>query len=108
MNKFPVEKYCGLQVYYSENNPGSLTLAQAVQNTAQDSLQNTSDRKVKPAGDSIYLMKNLEIPAILVECGFLSNEAERELLKDESYQKKLALCISAALLSYISSESGLR
>jgi N-acetylmuramoyl-L-alanine amidase len=108
MNKFPVEKYCGLQVYYSENNPGSLALAQVIQNTAQDSLQNTSDRKVKPAGDSIYLMKNLEIPAILVECGFLSNEAERELLKDESYQKKLALCISAALLSYISSESGLR
>ena len=108
MNKFPVEKYRGLQVYYSENNPESLTFAQAVQNTAQDSLQNTSDRKVKPAGDSIYLMKNLEIPAILVECGFLSNEAERELLKDESYQKKLALCISAALLSYISSESGLR
>ena len=107
MNKFPVEKYRGLQVYYSENNPESLTLAQTVQDTVQDSLQNTSDRKVKPAGDSIYLMKNLEIPAILVECGFLSNEAERELLKDEDYQKKLALCFSAALLTYISSENGL-
>ena len=107
MNKFPVEKYRGLQVYYSENNPESLTLAQTVQNTVQDSLQNTSDRKVKSAGDSIYLMKNLEIPAILVECGFLSNEAERELLKDEDYQKKLALCFSAALLTYISSENGL-
>ena len=107
MNKFPVEKYRGLQVYYSENNPESLTLAQTVQDTVQDSLQNTSDRKVKPAGDSIYLMKNLEIPAILVECGFLSNEAERELLKDEDYQKKLALCLSAALLTYISSENGL-
>ena len=107
MNKFPVEKYRGLQVYYSENNPESLTLAQTVQDTVQDSLQNTSDRKVKPAGDSIYLMKNLEIPAILVECGFLSNEAERELLKDEDYQKKLALCLAAALLTYISSENGL-
>ena len=107
MNKFPVEKYRGLQVYYSENNPESLTLAQTVQDTVQDSLQNTSDRKVKPAGDSIYLMKNLEIPAILVECGFLSNEAERELLKDEDYQKKLALCFSAALLTYISSENSL-
>ena len=105
MNKFPIEKYSGLQVYYSENNPESLSLAQTVQNTAQAALQNTNDRKVKPAGDSIYLMKNLEIPAILVECGFLSNTAERELLKDENYQKKLALCLSAAILTYIADEN---
>lgn len=104
MNKFPVEKYRGLQVYYSENDPESLTLAQLVQNTAQSALKNTSDRKVKPAGDSIYLMTHLEIPAILVECGFLSNEAERELLKSDGYQKKLALCISAALFTYISAQ----
>ena len=102
MNKFPVEKYRGLQVYYSENNPESLTFAHAVQNTAQDSLQNTNDRKVKPAGDSIYLMAHLEIPAVLVECGFLSNDEERELLKDENYQKKLAVCLCAAILEYIS------
>lgn len=105
MNKFPIEKYRGLQVYYSENNPESLLLAQTVQNTVQDALQNTNDRKVKPAGDSIYLMTHLEMPAILVECGFLSNETERELLKDENYQKKLALCLSAALISYISPEN---
>ncbi len=103
MNQFPVEKYRGLQVYYSENDVRSVSLAQTVQNTVQNALQNTNDRKVKPAGDSIYLMKHLEIPAILVECGFLSNKAERELLKDDNYQKKLALCLSAALLTYISS-----
>lgn len=107
MNKFPIEKYRGLQVYYSENNPESLSLAQTVQSTTQNALQNTNDRKVKPAGDSIYLMKHLEIPSILVECGFLSNEAERMLLKDDAYQKKLALCLSGALLTYISGENGL-
>ena len=103
MNKFPVEKYRGLQVYYSENHTESLTLAQTIQDAAQNALQNTAERKVKPAGDSIYLMSHLEIPAVLVECGFLSNTEERELLKNEQYQKKLALCISAAVLEYISS-----
>ena len=103
MNKFPVEKYRGLQVYYSENHAESLTLAQTIQNAAQNALQNTAERKVKPAGDSIYLMSHLEIPAVLVECGFLSNTEERELLKNDRYQKKLALCISAAILEYIAS-----
>ena len=102
MNKFPIEKYRGLQVYYSENHAESLTLAQTIQDRAQNTLQNTGDRKVKPAGDSIYLMANLEIPAVLVECGFISNNEERALLKDENYQKKLALCLSTAILEYIS------
>ena len=102
MNNFPIEKYRGFQVYYSENNPKSLTLAQNVQDITQEALQNTEDRKVKPAGDSIFLMDHLEIPAILVECGFLSNDEERELLKNEHYQHKLALCIAAALFRYIS------
>ena len=103
MNKFPIEKYRGLQVYYSENHAASLTLAQAIQDGAQNALQNTEDRKVKPAGDSIYLMSHLEIPAVLVECGFLSNHEERALLKSENYQKKLALCLSATIFEYISS-----
>lgn len=101
MNNFPIKKYSGLQVYYSENHKQSLTLAQTVQDGAQSSLGNTMDRKVKPAGDSIYLLSHLEIPAVLVECGFLSNDEERELLKTDAYQKKLALSLSASLLAYM-------
>ncbi|MBQ2989115.1 MAG: N-acetylmuramoyl-L-alanine amidase [Clostridia bacterium] len=104
MNQFPIEKYRGLQVYYSENHKESLTLAQTVQNKASEVLRNTEDRKIKPAGDSIYLMSHLQIPAVLVECGFLSNREERELLKNEAYQKKLALSLSAAILEYIASQ----
>ncbi|MBR7161693.1 MAG: N-acetylmuramoyl-L-alanine amidase, partial [Clostridia bacterium] len=92
-------------VYYSENNHQSPVLAQTVQNGAQLTLQNTQDRKIKPAGDSIYLMAHLEIPAILVECGFLSNDEEKDLLKTEDYQKKLALSLSASLLEYIADET---
>ena len=102
MNRFPVEKYRGLQVYYSENHEKSLSLAQTVQNVSEETLRNTQDRRVKPAGDSIYLMKHLEIPAVLVECGFLSNPEETALLKSEAYQEKLAMCLYASLLRYFS------
>ncbi len=100
MNRFPVEKYRGLQVYYSENHENSQNLAQAIQNVSAEALRNTQDRKIKPAGDSIYLMAHLEIPAVLVECGFLSNREELSLLKSEAYQKKLAMCLYAALMEY--------
>lgn len=102
MNRFPVEKYNGLQVYYSENHENSLLLAQTLQTVAEETLKNTNGRKVKPSGDSIYLLKHLEIPAVLVECGFLSNREETELLKTEAYQKKLAMCIYASLIQYFS------
>lgn len=102
MNRFPVEKYRGLQVYYSENHEKSLSLAQTVQTVSEETLHNTNGRKVKPSGSSIYLMEHLEIPAILVECGFLSNSEETALLKSETYQKKLAICLYASLMRYFS------
>lgn len=102
MNRFPVEKYSGLQVYYSENHENSLTLAQTVQTVAEETLKNTNGRKVKPSGDAIYLLAHMEIPAVLVECGFLSNPEETALLKTEAYQKKLAMCIYASLIRYLS------
>ena len=102
MNRFPVEKYSGLQVYYSDNHENSIVLAQIVQNVAEEALRNTHGRKVKSAGDSIYIMAHLEIPAVLVECGFLSNFEETALLKTENYQKKLAMCLYTSLIQYFS------
>ena len=102
MNRFPVEKYSGLQVYYSENHENSIVLAQTVQTVAEGALRNTHGRKVKSAGDSIYIMAHLEIPAVLVECGFLSNFEETALLKTGDYQKKLAMCLYASLIQYFS------
>lgn len=105
MNKFPVSKYSGLQVYYSENNAASHTLADVIQENASENLNADNNRKTKPAGDSIYLLSNLEIPAVLVECGFLSNYEEKELLKTEEYQTKLAMNIYTSILEYISEDS---
>jgi N-acetylmuramoyl-L-alanine amidase len=101
MNKFPVEKYSGLQVYYSGNNPGSELLAEAIREKNTSYLQTQNSRGVKKADSSIYVLDNIRVPAVLVECGFLSNREEAALLKTEAYQDKLAAIICAGILEYI-------
>ncbi len=91
MNKFPQEYCKGLQVFYSSNNENSIKLAEAIQSNIT-LLQPDNNRKIKIGNDSIYLMDNLDMPAVLVECGFLSNSTEASLLKDKNY--KLAMAIS--------------
>ena len=107
MNAFPQTQYKGLQVWYSKNDPASLTLAQAIQELAADQLQPDNDRRVKAATSSIYLLHHLTCPAVLVECGFLSNPEEATLLATEEYQRKLAFLLFLAIsdgMTKISSE----
>ena len=104
MNKFPVEKYSGLQVYYSGNNEESAALAEAIQAKACEFLRKGNARTVKEADSSIYILHNIEVPAVLVECGFLSNNEEAALLQTEEYQNKLAAVIFAAVAEHIQSE----
>lgn len=99
MNKFPVEKYNGLQVYYSPNNAESLLLAQSVQNGIVRYLHPNNNRKIKKAGSSIFLLYTIKSPAILIECGFLSNRNEAELLDSIEYRQKLSFNILTALIN---------
>lgn len=101
MNKFPVQKYSGLQVYYSKNNEESKLLADAIQGVAAAYVQKDNTRKTKAAGDEIYLLSKLTCPAVLVECGFLSNSDELALLKTEEYRNKLAAVIAITVMEYI-------
>lgn len=98
MNNFPIEKYSGLQVYYSPNNDASLDLAQTVQKNVREALQPDNDRKVKPAGSNIFLLDRISTPAVLIECGFLSNRAEAQKLTDKTYQAQLALVLADSIL----------
>lgn len=98
-NKFPIEKYSGLQVYYSPNNDFSRTLAQNIQDNTKSYLQPENVREIKKATSSIYILNNISSPAVLVECGFLSNRTEASLLCNESYQKKLCAVIFGAIFN---------
>ena len=101
MNKFPISKYSGLQVFYSTNNDSSLKLAEIIQEYTVTNLQPENKRQVKPSTSSIYVLDRLESPAVLVECGFMSNDEELEKLTDDVYQKELAFIICESILNFI-------
>ena len=77
---------------------GGEALAYVVQDTLNAAINIGNEKQAKKIPNTIYLMKHISAPAILVECGFLSNLEETERLKDGSYQKKLTAAISAGCL----------
>ena len=98
MNKFSSGKYSGTQIYFSPNNPSSEMLARTLQNSTRTYLQPSNNRQIKRADSSIYVLNSLDCPAVLIECGFLSNEDELGRLKDKKYQASLALVIFSGIL----------
>ncbi len=103
MNKFASERYSGLQVYYSANVEGGQQLADNIQSFAKDLLQNDNNRKIKKADYKIYVLDKAVVPAVLVECGFLSNAAETQKLCDKEYRRDLATMLFMAIDDYLSS-----
>lgn len=91
-NKFPAESCRGLQVYYSGSELAQ-NAADSIQNSVARLIQPENRRQTKKADSSIYLLDRARTPSVLVECGFLSNSEECALLKEDAYQKKLALSI---------------
>ena len=89
----------GAQVFYSETE-GSRELAESVQ-AALNQTVNDRAKEVKAAGGGVYLLKKAEIPAILVECGFLSNSEETALLNTQAHQNRLAVTILASALGHL-------
>lgn len=100
-NKFDDSSQHGTQVFYSGNNEKSKALAQSIQASVVSVLQPDNSRVVKKSGSGIYLLYHAKIPAVLVECGFISNSAEVKKLKDENYRMKLAILIADGLLKYL-------
>ncbi|MBE6575971.1 MAG: hypothetical protein E7654_06860 [Ruminococcaceae bacterium] len=101
MNSFSQAQYRGLQVYYSPNHRESAILAQTVQDGVRTYLQPDNHRKIKPADSSIYLLAHCDRPAVLIECGFLSNPEECALLGNEEYLGELSMVIFAAVCDYL-------
>lgn len=98
-NTFQNAAYHGAQVFYS-NEAGSLPLAQLTQELLRQTLDPENKRVPAKIPDTVYLMNHISCPAILVECGFLSNPEEEELLCSENYQRKIAAALAASWLQY--------
>lgn len=100
MNSYGSSSAKGLQVYYSEKNKDSEILANTLQNEIKNSLQPDNHRTVK-SGENIYLLKNAECIAVLIECGFISNPEECGKLSEKEYQKELSFAILCGIIKYI-------
>lgn len=104
-NKFPDTKYFGTQIFYSKNNAESQSLASGIKESVVGLIQPDNARETKPADKNVYLLHHAQIPAVVVECGFLSNKEEAQKLTKEYYQKQMAFCVYCGIINYFLNKS---
>ena len=100
-NSYTEEYVNGAQVFYYKDSKGGETLAALLQESLRARLNPENHRQMK-ANDSYYLLKKTQIPTVIVECGFLSNSKEAELLSSEEYQDKVAWAVFMGIMQFIS------
>lgn len=88
----------GAQAFFN-GAEGAAPLATSVQEALNQAVNTEKAKNPAAIGSSVYLMKNITAPGVLVECGFLTNEREAAQLKSEAYQLRLAAAITAGLLN---------
>ena len=99
LNKIPQSQYYGWQTFYKQDNEDGKKLATCIQSNLNNSIQRENNR-VPLTIDNVYIIKHVEIPTAIVECGFLSNPEEEKLLLDYNYQNKLAWGIYTGIIDY--------
>lgn len=99
-NKFENKKYKGSQIFYSKNNPLSKELAQSMKSSFLEFIQKDNNREIKPSPEGVFLLNKSNVPAIIVECGFLSNDEDTKNLKNNEYQTKIAFSIFCGFLDF--------
>jgi N-acetylmuramoyl-L-alanine amidase len=101
MNYFTDPKYSGLQVWYTTQNSDSQALAKIIQERNNTLFQKNNTRQIKPIDNNVYLLSLIKSPAVLIECGFLSNPLEAQSLCDSGYQIALSRSIAQSISEYI-------
>ena len=98
MNCFGLKSCSGPQVFYCAGSPEGEAVAKSIREAFIKNISDHCTREIKPVTDGIYLLCHIKAPAVLVECGFLSNSAEEKLLITDKYQKKLAESIADGII----------
>lgn len=96
-NKFPQSSSFGAQIFYGTKNTESQRIAGILQEQMIRMLQPDNTRQAKPCTDDVYLIDHATMPALLIECGFLSNIKDAQLLVDPDYQQRVAFAIVSAV-----------
>ena len=99
LNKIPQQQYYGWQTFFKNGNDQGEKLANKIQENLNEAIQK-ENKRVPLKIDNVYIIKHVEIPTCIVECGFLSNpEEEKQLMQDE-YQNRLAWGIYTGIIDY--------
>lgn len=99
LNKLQEQQYWGWQTFFKKGNENSKKLAESLQNGLNEIIQKENKRQSLKI-ENIYIIDHVEIPTAIVECGFLSNEEEKNLLKTDEYQNKIAWGIYVGIMNY--------
>ena len=99
LNKISESQYSGWQTFYKNSDEDSKKLATSIQNSLNSTISNNYDR-IPHTISNVYIMKNVEIPITIVECGFLSNKEDEARLKTDEYQQELAWGIYNGIMDY--------
>ena len=98
-NAFPSAEAKGAQVFYHSSSEKGKLLAECLQGNLRNRVDGSNNRQAKE-NTTYYILRTTEMPAVIVECGFLSNSEEEKLLNDRDYQQKLAWAIYSGILDY--------
>lgn len=101
LNSFIRPSYYGAQTFYKKDSKESEAFALIIQKELRSILDKENNRQPQDR-DDVFLLNEVSIPSVLVECGFLSNNKEEALLIDEKYQEKIAWSIYIGLMNYFS------
>lgn len=96
MNSYPNSSTHGIRIFYDRNHEEIKPLAENIQKRMAE-ITGADTSGIKPADRTLFLLKKTTMPAILIECGFLSNPVEEKKLMDSEYRSKLAWSISDAI-----------
>lgn len=99
MNHFEDSRYTGAQVFYNSSDNRNEHLAKCIQKNIIDHADPKNKRKIKQ-DNNIYVLKNSQIPSVLIECGFLSNLGEANKLNTDKYQNKISEAICKGIVEY--------
>ena len=104
LNKIPQQQYDGWQTFYNAKSTEGQKLAVSIQNNLNEAIQKENNRVAKTI-DNIYIIKHVEIPTTIVECGFLSNPEEEQKLLNDEYQNRLSWGIYNGIINYFYDEN---
>ena len=98
-NAYTSENVKGAQTFYFKGSEGGKALAEKIQASLITALDEKNKRVAKE-NTSYYIIKNTEIPSVIIECGFLSNPDEENKLNTEEYKLKTAWAIFDGIREY--------